>query len=148
MQNKNILISGSNKGIGKEISLGMSLKGANVILLGRDSEGLNNTYDLINEKYNTRPLIIECDLETLNQTQATEINNEIISHIVCKFPQPFGDYLQQLTWLKCNYDGYDLYNKNSIECTGQVAFNYGKIFLITPYNEKLDSFYRYVLLIE
>ena len=79
MQNKNILISGSNKGIGKEISLGMSLKGANVILLGRNSEGLNNTYDLINEKYNTRPLIIECDLETLNQTQATEINNEIIS---------------------------------------------------------------------
>ena len=51
MQNKNILISGSNKGIGKEISLGMSLKGANVILLGRDSEGLNNTYDLIREKY-------------------------------------------------------------------------------------------------
>jgi hypothetical protein len=73
------------------------------------------------------------------------VNNEIISHIVWKFPQPFGDYLQQLTWLKCNYDGYDLYNKNSIECTGQVAFNYGKIFLITPYNEKLDSFYRYVL---
>ena len=72
------------------------------------------------------------------------INNEIIGQIIWKFPQPFGDFLQQLTWLKCNYEGYDLYDIKSIECKGPVAFNYGKIFLITPYNEQLDLFYRYV----
>ena len=73
------------------------------------------------------------------------INNEIIAQIVWKFNKPFGDYFQQLIWLKCNYEGYDLYNKSSIECTGPVPFNYGKIFLITPYNEKLDFFYRQIL---
>jgi short-subunit dehydrogenase len=80
MQNKNILITGANKGIGRELSFGMSAKGANIILLGRDSKSLNETYDHIKKNYNTKPLIIECDLEGLNQNQATEINNEIIRH--------------------------------------------------------------------
>jgi NAD(P)-dependent dehydrogenase (short-subunit alcohol dehydrogenase family) len=33
MQNKNILITGANKGIGRELSFGMSAKGANIIPL-------------------------------------------------------------------------------------------------------------------
>ena len=73
------------------------------------------------------------------------INNELIEQIIWKFPKPFGDYLQQLTWLKCNHEGYDLYNNKSVGCTGHVAFNYGKIFLITPYNEKLHLFYEHAL---
>ena len=77
---KNILITGANKGIGRELSFGMSAKGANIILLGRDSRSLNETYDHIKKNHNTKPLIIECDLESLSQNQATEINNEIIRY--------------------------------------------------------------------
>ena len=80
MQNKNILITGANKGIGRELSFEMSAKGANIILLGRDSRSLNETYDHIKKNHNTKPLIIECDLESLSQNQATEINNEIIRY--------------------------------------------------------------------
>ena len=78
LSNKNILITGSTKGIGKEISLGISAKGANVILLGRNSEELEKLYDHISKEYKTSPMIIECDLENLDQNQANEINNEIL----------------------------------------------------------------------
>ena len=78
LSNKNILITGSTKGIGKEISLGISAKGANVILLGRNSEELEKLYDHISKEYKTSPMIIECDLEKLDQNQANEINNEIL----------------------------------------------------------------------
>lgn len=70
------------------------------------------------------------------------INNDIISLIVWKFSNPFNDYLHHVTWLKCNYEGFDLFSEKSLECPGITRFNYGKIFLILPYNEFLDSFYR------
>ena len=69
------------------------------------------------------------------------INDDIISLIVWKFTNPFVDYLHQITWLKCNYQGFNLFSEKSLECPGITRFNYGKIFLILPYNELLDSFY-------
>ena len=70
------------------------------------------------------------------------INNDIISLIVWKFPEPFVDYLHQITWLKCKYLGFDLFSEKSLECPEITRFNYGKIFLIIPYNDLLDIFYR------
>lgn len=70
------------------------------------------------------------------------INDDIISLIVWKFSNPFVDYLHHITWLKCNYLGFDLFSEKSLECPGITRFNYGKIFLIIPYNELLDFFYR------
>ena len=69
------------------------------------------------------------------------INDDIISLIVWKFTNPFVDYLHQITWLKCNYQGFNLFSEKSLECPGITRFNYGKIFLILPYNELLDFFY-------
>ena len=45
--NRNILVTGSNKGIGKELAIGLSSQGANIILLGRNSAGLDEVYDVI-----------------------------------------------------------------------------------------------------
>lgn len=73
------------------------------------------------------------------------INNQIISHIIWKFPEPFVDYLHQVTWLRCNFEGYNLFSDNSLNCNGLTRFNYGKIFLVLPYNYNLDFFYTQIL---
>jgi NAD(P)-dependent dehydrogenase (short-subunit alcohol dehydrogenase family) len=76
--NRNILVTGSNKGIGKELAIGLGSQGANIILLGRNSTGLEEVYDEIQKSKNTSPLIIECDLENLDEKQGNEINNLIL----------------------------------------------------------------------
>ena len=76
--NRNILVTGSNKGIGKELAIGLGSKGANIILLGRNSTGLEEVYDVIQKSKNTSPMIIECDLENLDEKQGNEINNLIL----------------------------------------------------------------------
>ena len=76
--NRNILVTGSNKGIGKARASGLGSQGANIILLGRNSTGLEEVYDEIQKSKNTSPLIIECDLENLDEKQGNEINNLIL----------------------------------------------------------------------
>ena len=76
--NKNILVTGSNKGIGKELAIGLGSQGANIILLGRNSTGLDEVYDDLQKSRNTSPMIIECDLEKLDEKQGQEINDSIL----------------------------------------------------------------------
>ena len=74
---KNILVTGSSKGIGRELSLGLSKYGADVILHGRDEQALDNIYDEIVKKYKTNPMIIKCDLNELNEEKLEEISDVI-----------------------------------------------------------------------
>jgi short-subunit dehydrogenase len=53
LNKKNILVTGASKGIGREISLGLSKFGANIILLGRNEDALDEVYDEIVCKYKT-----------------------------------------------------------------------------------------------
>ena len=76
--NRNILVTGSNKGIGKELAIGLGSQGANIILLGRNSTGLDEVYDDLQKSRNTSPMIIECDLEKLDEKQGQEINDSIL----------------------------------------------------------------------
>ena len=46
LSGKNILITGSTNGIGKQIALGLSSYGANIILHGRNEDALDAIYDL------------------------------------------------------------------------------------------------------
>lgn len=77
LKNKNILITGATDGIGSQISKLYSSHGANIILLGRNEEKLNKIYDDIIEKTDTKPLILECDLNLISDNGAKEIANAI-----------------------------------------------------------------------
>ena len=77
LKNKNILITGATDGIGAQISKLYSSHGANIILLGRNEEKLNKIYDDIIENTDTKPLILECDLNQINDNGAKEIANAI-----------------------------------------------------------------------
>ena len=79
MQNKTILITGANRGIGKALAKYFSKLGANIILLGRNEDSLDEIYDQIINSTKTKPLIIGCDLNLLNAEGAKQIKNEILA---------------------------------------------------------------------
>ena len=83
LNKKNILVTGASKGIGREISLGLSKFGANIILLGRNEDALDEVYDEIVSKYKTDPMIVKCDLNILNEGKSQEIAKIISENISC-----------------------------------------------------------------
>ena len=74
------------------------------------------------------------------------INNEIIGKIIWWFPDLFGDLKTPIKWLECHNSGLDYYKDKTVftECSKR-EFNYGKIFLETPYIKKFNSFYIEIL---
>ena len=83
LDKKNILVTGASKGIGREIALGLSKFGANVILHGRSEDALDEIYDEIISKYKTDPMIIKCDLNLLDEDKSKEIVEVISKNISC-----------------------------------------------------------------
>ena len=80
---KNILITGASKGIGREVAISLSKYGANVILLARDENNLDALYDEIVNTHKTSPMIIKCDLNDLDENKAQEIANVLSKNISC-----------------------------------------------------------------
>ena len=83
LKNKNILITGSTSGIGRQLALDLSSYGANIILHGRNENALDALYDEIIKEFGTSPLIIKCDLSDLNENKAQEFANAIIESYEC-----------------------------------------------------------------
>ena len=63
LKDKYALITGASKGIGKEIAETFAANGANVVLLGRNLDQLNETRKQIVEKYNVICEIYHCDIK-------------------------------------------------------------------------------------
>ena len=80
---KNILITGASKGIGREVAMSLSKYGANVVLLARDENNLDALYDEIVNTHKTSPMIIKCDLNDLDEKKAQEIANVLSENISC-----------------------------------------------------------------
>ena len=79
MEGKTILITGANRGIGKSLAKNFSNIGANVILLGKNEDSLNEVYDEIISCTKTKPLIIESDLNLLDLDGAHQIKKAIVN---------------------------------------------------------------------
>ncbi|MAR94872.1 MAG: polyketide synthase [Gammaproteobacteria bacterium] len=78
LKNRNILVTGASRGIGKTLSITLSKYGANIIMLGKNEKLLDQIYDEIKDTYNTNPLIIASDLNNLDENKAQEVANVII----------------------------------------------------------------------
>ena len=50
----------------------------------------------------------------------------------------FGDLKLNILWLKCNYEGFKVFEDNSCNF---VKTNYGPTLFLIPFNEKLEIFY-------
>ena len=65
LKGKNIVVTGSGRGIGKAVAIEFAKNGANVAVAARTEKELNTTVKEI-EKYNVKGLALPCDLSTLN----------------------------------------------------------------------------------
>ena len=77
LKDKNILITGASRGIGRAVAVELSKYGANIIMLAKNENRLDQIYDEIKNNSETNPLIVECDLSTLDENKAQEIANVI-----------------------------------------------------------------------
>ncbi len=74
---RNILVTGANAGIGLTAAKTFASYGANVILLGRNRDGLEQVFDWIGEHTQTRATIVPCDLEGLEDANVQALAQAI-----------------------------------------------------------------------
>ena len=77
LKKKNILITGVTSGIGKILTECLSSYGANIIMLSKNEAVLDAMYDEMIKKDKTDPLILKCDLEKLNEENASKMSKII-----------------------------------------------------------------------
>lgn len=73
------------------------------------------------------------------------LQSSFLSYFIWATHEPFADLKMPINWLECHFLGFNLITTEALNCeTGKniSQFNYGYIFLATPYNETLDLFYR------
>lgn len=75
------------------------------------------------------------------------INSQILENFIWKSSKKFADFTILVSWLECNYLGFDVYNlEDTKKCPNfnSIIF-YGDIWLKIPFNETLNIFYLNVL---
>ena len=83
----NIMITGATSGIGLELVKSFSSKGANIIMLGKDEDKLDELYDEISA-HSGKNLIIRSDLRQLDEKGAIQISDEIKNCLLYTSPSP------------------------------------------------------------
>lgn len=69
LENKNVIVTGGSKGIGKEIARAFAELSANVVIVGRDESALEKTLLELHE-YNAKCISIQADLKDVDQIRA------------------------------------------------------------------------------
>ncbi len=77
LQDKVIAVTGAGSGIGSMIAISLACHGATVILMGRNVEKLEQTYDDIESHNAPQPAIIPIDFETATQEEYQTIQQSI-----------------------------------------------------------------------
>ena len=77
LNNKTILVTGANRGLGQAIAMDLAKAGAKVVLLGRDLAGLEKIYDEIVAKNYPEPYLCPVDLEGATYEDYVSISQNI-----------------------------------------------------------------------
>ena len=75
------------------------------------------------------------------------INSQILENFIWKSDKKFIDFTILISWLECNYLGFDVYNlEDTKKCPNfySIIF-YGHTWLKIPFNETLNIFYLNIL---
>lgn len=92
LNNKTILVTGASSGIGKQIAISANQMGAHVIITGRNSERLTETYSLLKGQKNSQIIADLMNPEELNNLveQLPELNGVVhCAGIVKPYPIKF-----------------------------------------------------------
>lgn len=78
-----IVVTGAGDGIGKAAARTFACYGAHVVLVGRTRSKLEGVFDWIEGNTDTRPVIVPCDLEALDDTSAGALADAIAEEFGC-----------------------------------------------------------------
>jgi NAD(P)-dependent dehydrogenase (short-subunit alcohol dehydrogenase family) len=73
LKDKTILVTGAGSGLGRAAALSYAGHGATVLLLGRNLEKLEQTYDAIEAAGGPEPALMTLDLETAGEAEYNEV---------------------------------------------------------------------------
>ncbi len=77
LSGKTILVTGAGSGLGRAAAISYARHGANVVLLGKTLEKLEQTYDAIEAAGGPEPALMTLDLETAGEPECEEVANII-----------------------------------------------------------------------
>lgn len=110
LRNKNVLITGSTKGLGKSTAILFAEEGANVIVSGRNNDEIQELVKYINEKYNVKVFGIKSDLSKENEAEALFKNSiellgtlDILINNAGVWPKAYIDNLEKDDFEKTMY---------------------------------------------
>lgn len=73
LQGRTILVTGAGRGIGAAAAKAYAAHGAQVLLLGKSEDNLNQVYDAIEEAGHPQPIVIPFNLETADPQQYQQL---------------------------------------------------------------------------
>jgi NAD(P)-dependent dehydrogenase (short-subunit alcohol dehydrogenase family) len=77
LDGRTLLVTGAGSGIGAVTAKTFACYGANIVLLGRRRAPLEAVFDWIEAATATRPVIVPCDLETLDESGAEALHDAV-----------------------------------------------------------------------
>ena len=80
LKGRHILVTGGGYGIGRDAALTYAAAGATVLLLGRTTEALNDTYDMIEAAGYPQAAVLPFDLENKDEEAFIELAGLIQEH--------------------------------------------------------------------
>lgn len=115
IQNKNALVTGSSRGIGQQIAMGLAKLGCNIVLHGRREENCTETLQLLT-KYPVKTYVVSGDLarekevnDLIQQVRNLNIHIDILYNNAAIMPAYHKDY-----WRFSRKDWLDTYTVNVI----------------------------------
>ena len=78
LKSKVILVTGGGSGIGRQAGLTFAAFGAEVILLGKNSSNLNETYNLFEKNNLKKPILQAIDFEIAEEEDFKKISEEVL----------------------------------------------------------------------
>ena len=78
LKSKVILVTGGGSGIGRQAGLTFAAFGAEVILLGKNSSNLNETYSLFEKNNLKKPILQAIDFETAEEEDFKKISEAVL----------------------------------------------------------------------
>jgi 3-oxoacyl-[acyl-carrier protein] reductase len=140
IKGKNALITGSSRGVGQQIALGLAKLGCNVIIHGRTKESCTKTLQLL-KKYNINSYCIYGELSDekqvyhlIKQVQDLNINVDILYNnaaIMTPYHKDFWEHSWEEWMLSMKVNVFAMYSLCSAFIPAMIENGFGRVINLT-----------------
>lgn len=140
LKGKNALITGSSRGIGQQIALGLAKLGCNVIVHGRTPESCNKTIELLKE-YPVKVYVVYGELseelqvnQLICQAMNLKLNIDILYNnagIMTPYHQDYWNHTWDEWMLTCKVNIFAMYSLCGAFIPAMIKNGFGRVINVT-----------------